>query len=134
MIEVTGLQGNDSSILSNFVLDIAEMLRTVREKGYPNIVADIDGVTYAHGGIALYGGGLNYAGIDTSGLNETTEDFAKYKVNLNIFGGEAMGYLKIAAGRNDFIFYMYDGTSETDYAAEQELRQSGKAYDLPIAK
>ena len=45
-----------------------------------------------------------------------------------------MGYLKIAAGRNDFIFYMYDGTSETDYAAEQELRQSGKAYDLPIAK
>lgn len=134
LIEVTGLQGNDSSILSSFVLDIAEMLRTVRDKGYPNIVADIDGVTYAHGGIALYGGGLNYAGIDTSGLNETTEDFAKYKVNLNIFDDEAMGYLKIAAGRNDFIFYMYDGTSETDYAAEQELRQSGKAYDLPIAK
>lgn len=146
LIEVTGLQGNDSSILSSFVLDIAEMLRTVREEGYPNIVADIDGVTYAHGGIALYGGGLNYAGIDTSGLNETTEDFVKYKVNLNIFGDEAMGYLKIdagndamkylkiAAGRNDFIFYMYDGTSETDYAAEQELRQSGKAYDLPIAK
>ena len=139
LIEITGLQAGESSDLAKFALDIGKMLQTVKGmNGYSDIIADIDGNTYAHGGIALYGGGLNYAGVDTDGLYETTEDFAKYKVNLNIFAnpsdGATMEYLKIAAGRNDFVFYMYDAKSDTDYFTEQELRQSGAAYDLPVAE
>ena len=45
-----------------------------------------------------------------------------------------MEYLKLAAGRNDFVFYMYDAKSDTDYFTERELRQSGAAYDLPVAE
>ena len=139
LIEITGLQAGESSDLAEFALDIGKMLQTVKGmNGYSDIIADIDGNTYAHGGIALYGGGLNYAGVDTDGLYETTEDFAKYKVNLNIFAnpsdGATMEYLKIAAGRNDFVFYMYDAKSDTDYFTERELRQSGAAYDLPVAE
>ena len=139
LIEITGLQAGESSDLAEFALDIGKMLQTVKGmNGYSDIIADIDGNTYAHGGIALYGGGLNYAGVDTDGLYETTEDFAKYKVNLNIFAnpsdGATMEYLKLAAGRNDFVFYMYDAKSDTDYFTERELRQSGAAYDLPVAE
>lgn len=139
LIEITGLQAGESSDLAKFALDIGKMLQTVKGmNGYSDIIADIDGNTYAHGGIALYGGGLNYAGVDTDGLYETTEDFAKYKVNLNIFAnpsdGATMEYLKLAAGRNDFVFYMYDAKSDTDYFTERELRQSGAAYDLPVAE
>lgn len=130
LIEISG----SDSTLQRFKLDIKAMLLEVRGKeAYKNVVSDIDGNTYAHGGIALYGGGLNYAGIDVSKLNATTEGFQKYKINLGDFGNNTFDILKVAAGRNDFVFYMYDNTSRMNYAAEQALRQSGKAYELPVA-
>lgn len=122
--------------VQQFRLNVAEMLKTVRSvPGYENLLAQEGGEYYGHGGIALYGGGLNYCGVDTSKMN--TERFSEYKVNLSILensvGGSTIVYLSKAAGSHDFVFYMYDAASETDLAAENEAIQSGAAYELPVA-
>ena len=122
--------------VQQFRLNVAEMLKTVRSvPGYENLLAETDGEYFGHGGIALYGGGLNYCGVDTSKMN--TERFSEYKVNLSILessvGGNTIVYLSKAAGSHDFVFYMYDAASETDLAAENEAIQSGAAYELPVA-
>ena len=131
------IAGGENSLLQQFRLNVAEMLETVRGvPGYEALISTLDGADYAHGGIALYGGGLNYCGVDTSGM--TTEEFNKYKINLDILAGSGSGgimvHLSSAAGMHDFVFYMYDAGSETDYYAEQEMILNGTAYILPVAE
>ena len=122
--------------VQQFKLNVAEMLYAVQKTpGYENLMADVSGSAYAHGGIAMYGGGLNYCGMDMSGMN--TEKLSKYKINLSILenavGGSTIVYLSKAAGIHDFVFYMYDAQSDTDYYAENEAVSSGEAYELPVA-
>ncbi len=123
--------------IQQFKLNVAQMLETVRGvPGYEALISTLDGADYAHGGIALYGGGLNYCGVDMTKM--TTEAFGKYKINLDILTGGGSGgimvHLSSAAGMHDFVFYMYDADSETDYFAEREMILNGTAYILPVAE
>lgn len=146
LIEVT------SDYFQRFKLQINEMLNMVNttykkdvegnstgEIIYPNIVDTIDGKTYAHGGIAMYGGGFNYSLLDTT--NCTSEELINYRINLTILKEatpdsdlwEQGNMLPAAAGDEDFNFYMYDATSNFNYQQQQTELSSGQAYIIPIA-
>ena len=120
-------------------LDIKEMLHKVREYGgeeYRDIIAVCDGVEYVHGGIAFYGGGKNYSVIDFS--EYTGAALTEYSVNLSVLAeGEKEGsslYLQgtslpLAAGGEDFRFFVADAASEFGVRRQSELFSSGKAFD-----
>ena len=120
-------------------LDIKEMLHKVREYGgeeYRDIIAVCDGVEYVHGGIAFYGGGKNYSVIDFS--EYTGAALTEYSVNLSVLAeGEKEGsslYLQgtslpLAAGGEDFRFFVADAASEFGVRRQRELFSSGKAFD-----
>lgn len=110
--------------LSFLTLNIAEMLKTVQtydESGaYTNLIAKANGKSYAHGGIAFYGGGKNYSVLDTS--KYTFEKMNQYIVNLSILTKSPDddikrqgGLLPFAAGIEDFRFVMFDATSNFSY-------------------
>ena len=141
----------DSSTLIETTGDASEFLRldinTMLEKvasyhtEYKDIIARRDDKKYVHGGIALYGGGYNYSCIDMSQM--TTEALKNYEVNLSILAeGEtdqnSTLYLQgtalpIAAGNQNFAFYMYNNDSLTNYEHQQQKLQSNEAYILPVA-
>lgn len=141
----------DSSTLIETTGDASEFLRldinTMLEKvasyhaEYNDIIARRDDKKYVHGGIALYGGGYNYSCIDMSQM--TTEALKNYEVNLSILAeGEtdqnSTLYLQgtalpIAAGNQNFAFYMYNNDSITNYEHQQQKLQSNEAYILPVA-
>ncbi|MDE5602008.1 MAG: hypothetical protein K2J16_05870 [Clostridia bacterium] len=101
-------------------LNIAEMLKAVQEFGgedYKNLIATDGNNSYAHGGIAFYGGGKNYSILDTS--EYTFEKMNEYVVNLTILKNSQDSNLKqqgtllpLAAGMESFRFVMFDATSE----------------------
>ena len=113
-------QTSNSSNLSFLSLDIAEMLKAVRESGgetYRDIIDERDGEEYVHGGIAFYGGGKNYSVLDAS--KYTFEPMNTYSVNIGALASSsdetlsAQGkYLPYAAGTENFRLVMFDATSE----------------------
>jgi|GEM_PF-454117 len=120
---------------------------------YKNIISEIDGKSYVHGGIAFYGGGYNYSCVDMSKLNAPTakDKLVRYDVNISALKLEVdLENTKItkeedeifkqqgeilpsAAGPADFSFYMFDSTSNFNYQKQQTELGSGTAYMLPIA-
>ena len=96
-------------------LNIKEMILAVQRFGgdqYADIVKEKDGELYAHGGIALYGGGKNYSIIDMS--QYTFKQLSQYCINLDILAGSDEPDLRnqglllpAAAGVEDFRFLMY---------------------------
>lgn len=125
-------------------LDIAAMLDKVYNTGsYRNIISDIEGESYVHGGIALYGGGYNYSYVDFEDF--TAEELTKYQVNLSILA-EGLEedinnilymqgtMLPLAAGPEDFRFFMYDSNSENDYNTQQQTLENGTAFTIPRAE
>lgn len=109
-------------------LDIASMLRFVKENdpSYGQIIQTADGVDYVHGGIAVYGGGKNYAQIDTRGLKEDLADAHEYRINIGVLKQSEdrlmslMGeYLPYAAGTQDFRFYLYGSDSAFNYERQR---------------
>ena len=134
-------QGETGEMISKIVnLNISKMIKKVYSLGYEeynNILSDIDGKQYVHGGIAFYGGGHNYSKIDMTEF--TGEMFGKYDVNINIIAkNEAndMGnanyvqgtFLPCAAGEEDFTFFLYNRDSNFDYNRQIEELKSGDAY------
>ncbi len=125
-------------------LRIDKMLQKVVDvRDYDNILSDVDGKKYVHGGIAMYGGGSNYSCIDTT--NFSSESLTGYMVNIRdlaknpaedgsddlfVQQGES---LPAAAGEKDFAFYMYDADSNFSYQQQQAEINSGSAYIIPIA-
>ena len=116
--------GRDS--LSFLSLNIAEMLKAVQEFGgekYANLIATDGNNSYAHGGIAFYGGGKNYSILDMS--EYTFEKMNEYVVNLSILENspdktlQQQGLLlPAAAGTESFRFVMFDATSEYSYNSQ----------------
>ncbi|MDE6060928.1 MAG: hypothetical protein K2G31_05625, partial [Clostridia bacterium] len=112
--------------LSFLSLNIAEMLKAVQEFGgeeYANLIAKNGNTSYAHGGIAFYGGGKNYSILDTS--EYTFEKMNEYVVNLSILTKSSDNDLKqqgtllpFAAGIESFRFVMFDATSEYSYDSQ----------------
>lgn len=135
LIEVSG--GGDAA--QRFSLDIGGMLEFATEydpAGYGDILALYDGEKVVHGGIAAYGGGRNYAQIDFSGLDNALADLSEYLVNLNILTenteDEIMqaqgGFLPLAAGTQDFRFYMYGSGSANSYEKQIADAAAGIKY------
>lgn len=120
-------------------LDIAEMLHKVRESGgeaYEDIIAVYDGEEYVHGGIAFYGGGKNYSVLDLSGYGG--DALTEYAVNLSVLAqgedeGSALALqgtsLPLAAGKEDFRFFVADAGSPFGVAEQERVLSSGAALD-----
>lgn len=139
LIEVIGT-GESTAFLQ---LNIKQMLIKVRDFGgeqFKNLIYTADDGEFVHGGIAFYGGGKNYHMIDFSEFDG--EAMTEYTVNLNVLAkGEESGsllylqgtMLPLAAGKEDFRFFMYDAASEFGYNRQQELLANGTAYDFVTA-
>lgn len=136
----------DSSTLidseqSRFKLNISAMLDYVctnysgTQYGYEYIIDRKQNVNYVHGGIAFYGGGKNYSQLDVSGLDESLADLSVYPVNLNMLSGaegetgEQAEFLPLAAGTQDFRFYMYGSGSANSYRKQLADAAAGIKYD-----
>lgn len=133
----------DSSTLiesnrKEFKFNIAAILDFVCGKypdKYGDLLTDIGGESVVHGGIAFYGGGKNYSQLDMSGLNGGLKDFSNYLVNISVLKdsgdpdiSEQGGFLPIAAGNQDFRFYMYGSGSVNDYRAQEAAASGGTKY------
>ena len=135
----------DSSTLidseqSRFKLNISAMLDYVctnhsgTQYGYEYIIDRKQNVNYVHGGIAFYGGGKNYSQLDISGLDKSLADLSVYPVNLNMLSGadgetgEQADFLPVAAGTQDFRFYMYGSRSDNNVDKQLADQASGQKY------
>ncbi len=135
----------DSSTLidseqSRFKLNISAMLDYVctnysgTQYGYEYIIDRKQNVNYVHGGIAFYGGGKNYSQLDVSGLDESLADLSVYPVNLSMLSGaegetgEQAEFLPLAAGTQDFRFYMYGSRSVNNVDKQLADQASGQKY------
>lgn len=135
----------DSSTLidseqSRFKLNISAMLDYVctnysgTQYGYEYIIDRKQNGNYVHGGIAFYGGGKNYSQLDVSGLDASLADLSAYPVNLNMLSGaegetgEQAEFLPLAAGTQDFRFYMYGSRSVNNVDKQLADQASGQKY------
>ena len=131
-----------SSGASDFLaLRVDKMLEKVVsvKAGYDKILANVNGESYVHGGIAVYGGGRNYSCVL---MNGEGEKLSKFKVNIrdlainepsdSVFRQQGES-LPAAAGEEDFVFYMYDNSSNFSYEKQEEEMASGIAYQVPVA-
>ena len=118
-------------------LNVGAMIEFLRRNKpeYGNIIDDIDGKQYVHGGIALYGGGKNYSQISMSGLKSSLSDYTRYDINISVLENSEDSTLQNqgkllpnAAGGNDFRFYMYSSDSENSYFKQLADSESGKKY------
>ena len=140
LIELSG--GAAEAGLSFLSLDVGAMLSKVRAYGgdaYADMI-DSDGTgDYVHGGIAFYGGGKNYSMLDLTEF--TGAALGEYSVNLSVLAeGEENSLdsalylqgtmLPLAAGTQDFRFFMYGADGEMNRAAQSALLSSGEAFSF----
>lgn len=127
--------GNGS--LANIIsLDIGKMITSATTlPEYCNIISNVNNKKYVHGGIAFYGGGRNYSKIDMTKFS--SEKLNKYDVNINILAKTSESnspeymqgtMLPLAAGSEDFTFFMYDNNSEFSYTKQQASLNDGSAF------
>lgn len=140
LIELPGGASGNTAFLQ---LNIREMLNKVKNYGgdaYSDLIYTADGGEYVHGGIAMYGGGKNYGIVDFSEFGG--EMPTEYSINLSILaqGEDNMSnlylqgtMLPLAAGTQDFRFFMYDASSEFGYQKQIEDIASGTAFDFIVA-
>ena len=140
LIELSG--GAAEAGLSFLSLAVGAMLSKVRAYGgdaYADMI-DSDGTgDYVHGGIAFYGGGKNYSMLDLTEF--TGAALGEYSVNLSVLAeGEENSLdsalylqgtmLPLAAGTQDFRFFMYGADGEMNRAAQSALLSSGEAFSF----
>lgn len=122
------LSNIDTTILIDgdlFDLDLAEMIENVYSEGkFTDIITEVDGVKYAHGGIVMFGGGKNYTLVNTEGA----KDLGNYSVSLDSLNSSLTSMLKYASGREDFRVLMYGKNSSFNYYKQLTDMQSGEAY------
>ncbi len=117
-------------------LDIAAMFNEVKDNPKYSALFDvIDGETYVHGGIAFYGGGKNYSQLDMSDFGN--EKLNQYNINISILANSSDPNLQtqgqmlpLAAGVEDFRFYMYDKNSQNDYQSQQNPNETVPSVKL----
>lgn len=117
-------------------LDIAAMFNEVKDNpSYSALFDVIDGETYVHGGIAFYGGGKNYSQLDMSDFGN--EKLNQYNINISILANSSDPNLQtqgqmlpLAAGVEDFRFYMYDKNSQNDYQSQQNPNETVPSVKL----
>ena len=107
--------------ISTFKFDMVALIQVVRDKtGYRNIIDTIDGEEYVHNGIIIYGGGKNYS-IFQNKVNsvEFNHAFQHYPVS---FGDVGQQLLTLAAGSEEFAFFIYDSNGTFKYNDQKNLK------------
>lgn len=130
LIEVTG----NNETLNGFRFDVAKMVESIANNpAFKNILYnDANYKDYVHGGIAYFGGGLNYNVVDRSEYKGYT--LHGYQIGLDDVStgnGTFDQVLPLAAGNTDFYFLLCDTTNITFTPVIQDkLYSDGGAYDF----
>lgn len=114
----------------NMVLDIQQMIETALGKEpvkFQNIITPYNDKNYVHAGIAFFGGGKNYSVFDS----ERPITLGHYDVSLDDAG---MDILSIAAGDEDFYFFIYDKLSDFTPKLQEEKLADKSAYECIYKK
>lgn len=128
LIEVTG---DANPWLS---MNVAEMMKEVAkvEEKCRDIILNVGGTEYVHGGIAFYGGGYNYSYLDLTRANDETKQFGVYDVNISVLENskdeniQKQGkMLPLAAGAGDFRFYLYNNKSSRNLSWQESIKNQG---------
>lgn len=128
LIEVTG-DANDW-----LSMNVAEMMKEVAEvdKKCRDIILNVGGTEYVHGGIAFYGGGYNYSYLDLSEANDETKQFGVYDVNISVLENSKDENIRnqgkmlpLAAGEGDFRFYLYNNKSSRNLSWQESIKNQG---------
>lgn len=128
LIEVTG-DANDW-----LSMNVAEMMKEVakEDKKCRDIILNVGGTEYVHGGIAFYGGGYNYSYLDLTEANDETKQFGVYDVNISVLENskdeniQKQGkMLPMAAGAGDFRFYLYNNKSSRNLSWQESIKNQG---------
>lgn len=125
LIEVTG-EANDW-----LSMNVAEMMKEVAKvkKECRDIILNVGGTEYVHGGIAFYGGGYNYSYLDLTEANDETKQFGVYDVNISVLENskdeniQKQGkLLPMAAGAGNFRFYLYNNKSSRNLSWQENIK------------
>lgn len=125
LIEVTG---DANPWLS---MNVAEMMKEVAkvEEKCRDIILNVGGTEYVHGGIAFYGGGYNYSYLDLTEANDETKQFGVYDVNISVLQNsenenirQQGDMLPRAAGKGDFRFYLYNNKSSRNLSWQENIK------------
>ena len=128
LIEVTG---EANPWLS---MNVAEMMKEVAEgeEKCRDIILNVGGTEYVHGGIAFYGGGYNYSYLDLTEANDETKQFGVYNVNISVLKNSKDENIKqqgeilpMAAGTGDFRFYLYNNKSSRNLSWQESIKNQG---------
>lgn len=128
LIEVTG---DANPWLS---MNVAEMMKEVAKvkSECRDIILNVGGTEYVHGGIAFYGGGYNYSYLDLTRANDETKQFGVYDVNISVLENskdeniQKQGkMLPMAAGAGDFRFYLYNNKSSRNLLWQESIKNQG---------
>lgn len=128
LIEVTG---DANPLLSMNVAAMMEEVANVN-KAYSDIILNVGGTKYVHGGIAFYGGGYNYSYLDLTRANDETKQFGVYNVNIDVLADSEDEKIKqqgemlpMAAGAGDFRFYLYNNKSSRNLSWQESIKNQG---------
>lgn len=125
LIEVTG---DANPWLS---MNVAEMMKEVAkvEEKCRDIILNVGGTEYVHGGIAFYGGGYNYSYLDLTRANDETKQFGVYDVNISVLENSKDENIRnqgkmlpMAAGAGDFRFYLYNNKSSRNLSWQENIK------------
>lgn len=128
LIEVTG---DANPWLS---MNVAEMMKEVAKvkEECRDIILNVGGTEYVHGGIAFYGGGYNYSYLDLTEANDETKQFGVYDVNISVLENSKDENIRnqgkmlpMAAGAGDFRFYLYNNKSSRNLSWQENIKNQG---------
>ena len=128
LIEVTG---DANPWLS---MNVAEMMKEVAKvkSECRDIILNVGGTEYVHGGIAFYGGGYNYSYLDLTEANDETKQFGVYDVNISVLENSKDENIRnqgkmlpMAAGAGDFRFYLYNNKSSRNLSWQESIKNQG---------
>ena len=133
LIEVKGVVANSGGTTIQMELNVKEMIakaQTAEGYDYKDIVTKHNGdKDYVHAGIAFFGGGKNYCVFDSD--SDIVNQLAQYSVSLGVVGRSE---LQIAAGDENFHFFIFNNKSAFNPAAQESILTSEKAYDFVARK
>lgn len=128
LIEVTG---DANPLLS---MNVAEMMKEVAKvkEECRDIILNVGGTEYVHGGIAFYGGGYNYSYLDLTRANDETKQFGVYDVKISVLENsenenirQQGKMLPMAAGAGAFRFYLYNNKSSRNLSWQESIKNQG---------
>lgn len=128
LIEVTG---DANPWLS---MNVAAMMKEVAnvKSECRDIILNVGGTEYVHGGIAFYGGGYNYSYLDLTEANDETKQFGVYDVNISVLENSKDENIRnqgkmlpLAAGAGDFRFYLYNNKSSRNLSWQESIKNQG---------